>query len=1801
MYEQKPIIYLEEINTSPKTIRLLNFYGINTVNDILVLDKEKWLTEHPDISKSCLLEIYTIINHLSDIFSMAEKIENRIEAIRRKSGINDIKSLEMPQLTRNLLYSYDIRTFDELLSEYRYTSSEIKKIKYLYSDIRKYAKIIIGDRYFYDLDNQIKKENPVLAKSIDMLEIGLDTKVALQKNGITTIKDLIMIDAAVNDSLPNVSRLMMSNIKRVIERITNDSSLFSLPEINFANFALIEHSLKTTVSDNVDKNDACKISEPVSTEAEQNISEPPKDELQKRTSSDDKHQTNERLKKLEMNDLEVVMEKSLQDGKSYFRDDDLAHKKVEDLSEELKDITIYQLNLNIRTIHALERQNIKTVPALLQAWLDDKDFMQYPGIGQLTQNDINLVIQELLVNGEEYLKTMNKKYGDDKEDNNVVNNEKLKVLGKKLGERPVRHLRLKTKTLNALENLDIRSISDLIQAWLENCDFTRYQGIGQQTMDDIKKAIQGLVNNGKEYLVAINEMQYQDTRYSCRKKGFDYSAIKVLQDRFGFSLSACREWFGISRQRTFQIYKDKKAGWYQQWTGQQFSAKDSAILNEMIYQKKLFYEEDNDLCYIMNDENGNYAVLFVYRDNIKCFFKEDLPKYLRTEITISHMDRWTQSELDGDSAGEIVYYLHKPYFRPYNSKKFQKNAMHRKFSKDEYAIYMSGLPALHDSIQKTDPEIIAFFQENLIEGKVYISSDPKNQWIKRLASQEGCSLKEFVEEYGYEYMDQGFAAFSDFSREQKYEEYRLLLKQYVVEDNIVYIPTSDPMYIRVNSYASNRNKTINQFIKDLGFVRTYERPKKKNDYLETDMQIRDCLDDHLEHNIFDKYPLLGSAIIEMNVFSEWIKETRQLLSEVLTQGSHYSLNPSQAMRIVLTVINIAKNWDSDVTKSFWEYLFLQIGFRDQDKLREFIQSILESTLTQNDRLFIESSNQKEFRSTILVHAISPKKIWFSVFDFLYKFYSENLNGRFQLNDPMLNSMIEILQKKLESLSDNDVLELDVREKKYYFNAEIRYLIRYRPKFMRDQFEKLLSNIDRLMKGNELIVLTYEDKLIQEWYRERILKAGLRKTLQPQQKNFALGSSHRAKRMQTRIFPKFILKDDRAVYLEIQDIHIDKEIASNPVVYLFYGEECVYEKTFDLAGDEFGRTIIGTSIKLPDIAEHAKQLKISLKIKMGGEEIYHSDNKLYRERFIFSGPNEIQKSNIEKGHYLFLLPESVHFDVHNGDSEYLSDEDITPRGWIPYLVDVDRNTEIRIDDHLINVRTKRSTRAIKVIPPESKENLPLVEIDLEEYQFIPKNSICWVQVDTIECVEDINFRLNNIEIKTGFKIRPTDNGKIWLGVQLDTALEKRYCWIQILDKKSNKIIFEQRYLLYENASSYFNRAVYYTSDDYKDAVYKIIIDDFEEYVSFTEDDDEIRIPFIKGDLHIDIPKISIHESTGEWLNRLENGYYIDQISQESQLSVRTTSEHLNIRFFIDEDEVDYDGKGTLLIGNILHSIPKIEKKVPVELRMVVNGYEYILADIYYQEQFLIDPVFWFEDGKIYWDHHNAFIGKQDRSFTFSLMKDSDILFSKALSINETCMECPVDLLNDQYSYQLSIQSGGRFKKKISVIASGECIIGDINAFRFKGKLIQIDSLISDDEAEQGYLNITPCYIEAIRYQGIQETSEGRCPVYQGILFRISKKDGSKKYFSDSKENNTRISYQKVNPVRIIYINDSVLSITDQEEDGLYYYQYRDKYTSVSMCSLTDREPDKYSKYEYNIADLYSYTTIGEDEMNFNEKK
>ena len=177
------------------------------------------------------------------------------------------------------------------------------------------------------------------------------------------------------------------------------------------------------------------------------------------------------------------------------------------------------------------------------------------------------------------------------------------------------------------------------------------------------------------------------------------------------------------------------------------------------------------------------------------------------------------------------------------------------------------------------------------------------------------------------------------------------------------------------------------------------------------------------------------------------------------------------MQITLTLINHAKNWKNEENPNFWNYITLQLGYRDASgAVVRILQSSLENAMKKSGRLFIEDANGRAFKSTAVIHALSTRKSWMALFDFLFDFYKNNLDWKVIPGDPLFELMVSALQKKLEGENEEDA-ELTISSCVYSFQEGIRKLILFRPVFTRNLFEKLLGKIDALINTEEMPVKT----------------------------------------------------------------------------------------------------------------------------------------------------------------------------------------------------------------------------------------------------------------------------------------------------------------------------------------------------------------------------------------------------------------------------------------------------------------------------------------------------------------------------------------------------------------------------------------------------------------------------------------------------------------------------------------------------------------------------------------------------------
>ncbi len=805
-----------------------------------------------------------------------------------------------------------------------------------------------------------------------------------------------------------------------------------------------------------------------------------------------------------------------------------------------------------------------------------------------------------------------------------------------------------------------------------------------------------------------------------------------------------------------------------------------------------------------------------------------------------------------------------------------------------------------------------------------------------------------------------------------------------------------------------------------------------------------------------------------------------------------------------------------------------------------------------------------------------------MFDFLFDFYKNNLKWKVIPGDPLLEVMIRSLQQKLSGENTEDA-ELTISSRVYSFQEGIRKLILLRPVFTHKLFEKLITKIDALINSENMPIKTYEKQLCEEWFKNKIITiANAKKTErdgQIGQRDVAIDYS--------RIRTKLVLKNENDVQLVIPDIRLKNENVYKATLALYYNGTIVHQQNLSWYGNELGKTLNGEAVSLPAFNGDTNELNIQVRITCDNEEIYTSGDTLYRHILTFSGTTETSLNQLKCGNYTLIVPYNATFEVERADVTAIDTFKIG--GLKAYFVELKNGFVLTASGKLLSFDSIGGTD-IRVLPPTEPALFPSVRTDDTEYYFTYHGSFCNV------ILENMNLLSQFVILQNGERIEFSELSKTEIsnGVAFNCPIKGKedICRIQIMDLDGEKLVFDRSFILIASAEAHFNREYYYSPNDYINATFTVSIDDFTETVPFTQEDEEISVSYRNGELHIAIPKIQIEETSGVWMNGTAPAYYIGNIPQNSRLTVKNPAK-TEVQFTVDGKDIMYDGQGLVTLGNVLQSFAGTAAFSLAEIQMIVKGITqndcYTLARVCYKERFLKTPEFWTENNRLFWNHGGGFIGKEGRKFTLSLCRNEASFTEFELDEGIESVEIPSDMELGNYHFNISIFSGGLFKKIKEVIAEGDCIVGDKNLLRFQDKRIVVDAVTDSANENAGYIQIRTCCIDNIEFTGMENTSEGYCPVYKGIMFTEVSHGKRYEFSFDVHTNNRGIAKMMVNPVRIVYVSDIALCITDPEYDGLYYYHYYDKYLEKTIYSLTDHEYTKANKHKYSTADLYRYRT------------
>ena len=1383
-------------------------------------------------------------------------------------------------------------------------------------------------------------------------------------------------------------------------------------------------------------------------------------------------------------------------------------KRIKEILPNVQDAPIESLGLGNRTTNALRRGGIHTVGALIQ--MSQKDIFELRNVGVLSREKITKAIESIIQSG----KVVHHKREEEPEAviETTPESSRLSELLPQIESISLDDVPFSVRARDALKSANIQTADELVQ--MSEKDIMGLQNVGAQIRDEILAVINAIIREGRAYFDNLTSQYDQkhgdEPIVESASKGFDFTVIDILTERFGFKPVKMTEWFGLSRQSVYNALEKRLPKRRSTWTGKTISESELSILAKLIENKSFDYTDDEVTCCCMNNRQDDFVCLFIYENEIKCFFLKDLPDEIREQVVSKKMHRYTERELAGESDGRVINVLTKPFYRPDNPERFRANAKLRGMATDEYAVFISGYPYL-DQHSVTDEQIVAFMKENMVDGKVYISSDPKNQWIRSIASRNGYTIKSFIELYGFE--------------------------------------------------------------------RTTERPDVAVDVLEKDMEVRQS-DGTFEDKVFAMYPLIGSRILKPETVDKLNKNARKYIDLVLREP-WTKLSLRAEMQITLALINNAKNWKSEENGNFWNYITLQFGYRDASgSVVRLLQSSLENAMKRNQRLFLEDANGRAFKSTVVIHALSTKKSWMALFDFLFDFYKSNLNWRVIPNDPLISVMVHALQQKLSGGNEEDV-ELTISSKAYSFQEGIRKLILYRPVYTRNLFERLIGKIDSLVNSETKKVNTYEELLCEEWFKKKILAIANTKKSERQtqvtQRDVAIDYS--------RIRAKFILKNETDVQLILPDIRLKNEEIKKATLYVSCNGREVMQQNLSWYGNELGKTLNGVAASISVGSQEDSLLNICVRIKCDDELIYDSEGSLHRNVLLFYGGAEISANQVKRDHYTLVVPKMSEVKTENTDIVEI--DSMKNAGLKAFFLELKDGYVLSVDGRLIAFDSENGTD-VKVITPSESKFLPTVTLQDTEAFLAFRKSTCSIILGNRDYTQQFVLLKDGERIEFD-SLEQSDNG---LAFTMPFDGERDTVRIQVINLANERLMFDRTFVLISEADCCFNREFYYNASDYDGAEFYADIDDFHEVVPFGKDESEVRIPFRDGELHADIPKITVSETSGAWLQEPQPAWYIGHIPQNSFLKV-TTPARVNVQFLVGGKDILYDGQGLVTIGNVLQSFGGTDSFTDAEVVMRVAGQtqsaSYSLARVFFKERFLKRPSLWTEEQKLFWDQGSGFIGNSGREFALLLSGSDDKSFEFKLSEDTEYVILPEDMPIGNYRFEISIQIGGLFKRTKEVLATGDCIIGDKNLLRFMNRRIVVESITDEFKEEAGHILIRTCYIDQIQYCGMEDTSEGYCPVYSGILYTTGYHGERYEFSYDVHTNKKGITKMLVNPVRIVYISDTALCITDPDGDGLYYYNYYDRSLESVVFALTDHEYTKASKQKYSNADLYSYRT------------
>lgn len=825
-------------------------------------------------------------------------------------------------------------------------------------------------------------------------------------------------------------------------------------------------------------------------------------------------------------------------------------------------------------------------------------------------------------------------------------------------------------------------------------------------------------------------------------------------------------------------------------------------------------------------------------------------------------------------------------------------------------------------------------------------------------------------------------------------------------------------------------------------------------------------------------------------------------------------------QVFITLVEIAKRWknsglinDNDADTGFWSFVSKTLSVEEeyQQKIRNAFIRVISKLANDNDReewnrIPVVRDGQKYY-ATIMMHALAPINGLYSFYDLCFNVFQKDLDYSYTEEDDWIGEeMVEKLKLQLK-WGYKEEKGVSIGSSIYRINIGLRSYILHPDleddfeRFVKDTFDK----INRLYGLDDIEEDSWADVNIVKWWKS---------VKEVTDKHVAKRGNRMPTVTSDKVVVKYVRKNDR-VFLCVPPIRLTD--VTDKVELIIYAEnKHVYSAEIYTKRGELVVSTKQVELELNQLLVDASSIDVRVFIFKNNVEIFDSENQkatsLKREFILFSEEKELFNQVLTPSNYFVYAFDIDSLKKPNECSTYGSRfYNIYPiAGEI--LAGVNRKVDF-VEKEKSGCLGKKACIL---------GNVPYAEWKKEEISY-------QVYADSVRLTIplDVNHKALELSVE-GRRYKLSDFEMIssedpYCGYDISSCIPKSQgVYISLYSYEKKGVLFEETMVLFDNFKMVFNSPYYYGEMDRK---LDIEYGGTRKEISWKQQDDIVTYPLEDGELLVTPPNLRWRIGSGQWHSSPIIGlHWFKELVEDGavlEIDYPITGHPFKVFGKMGKKRLDIDDiSKKYKIGRFIFA-NEDKEEIVVCMSDRMNS-EQVLFRVSTKEYFRDSP-FVYRDGIVFWNVEETFIGDKNRTFVVNV---GDNVMEVGFH-NQDLFE---GLKEDVYETIVRVKSKSIFAKENRVIYKGPLFVGKEELFRYRKKLLKINSVSSSlsydaqkwEMLDYGYVIKDLSYFE-------EQEDDGVHGYYLGKL--LINKGGRWQDIDDLRLPNERGEVDLINPVRI----------------------------------------------------------------------